>query len=95
MVSVLITRLLKGDVDHPAPFNCPECGSRRVATTVYPHNGEIHESGYCPTCEYPYFPEMLGHWSRWDADWSKRENKEVETVRDRRDRVLPGGGIWG
>lgn len=62
---------------------------------VYPYAGEIHESGYCPVCDPPHFPKPLGTWSPWHADWNRRENKEVETVRDRRDRVLPGGGIWG
>ena len=95
MVSVLITRLLKGEVDYPAPIHCPECGSKRVATKTYPYNGKIYENGYCPECEYPYFPKPLGTWSPWNADWGKSIKKDPETVKQRRERMLHGRGRWG
>jgi transposase-like protein len=95
MVSVLIKRLVGGEIDHAAPNHCPECGSKRVATHVQIHEGEIYESGYCPECEYPYFPEVLGNWSPWKPNWDRDKYLVLrgESVKDRRVR-MQGRNPW-
>ncbi len=77
-------------------MNCPKCGARAVATHVnrYLDKPEtVH--GYCPNCDPPFFPPIPGHWSPWDADWSKSIKKDAETVKERRERLLHGRGRWG
>ena len=81
-------------------MNCPECGAKSVSTLVVlpaPWVGrhETTKHGYCPNCEPPHFPPVPGHWSPWDADWSKHVESMVETVKQRRERMLHGRGVWG
>ena len=81
-------------------MNCPRCGAKAVATKVVlpaPWLGRVEatEHGYCPNCDPPHFPPVLGNWSPWDADWSKSIKKDPETVKERRERMLHGRGRWG
>ena len=49
--------------------------------------------GFCPECQR-WVPDLPGKWSRYDADWSKRDKSDEETVRDRRQRMM-GRSPWG
>jgi len=72
-------------------MNCPKCGAESVATLIV---GDVTH-GYCPKCDPPFFPPLGPGWSPWDANWDKHVKKGPETVKQRRERMLHGKGVWG
>jgi hypothetical protein len=75
------------------PF-CPKCRTKTVAELIYPYDGQLHTSYYCPKCEKdgdPWQPKPLGNWTRWNpkpGDYKENESqigKTVEQLKD--DRV--------
>jgi hypothetical protein len=69
-------------------MNCPECNTKSVGYLAV--GNKTH--GYCPIHD-KWFPDLVGAWSPWDADWHKHtELHKTETIKDRLEKSLQGEG---
>lgn len=80
-------------------MNCPEHGTELVSKLTVleaPWIGQLESHhGYCPECG-KWVPNLLGKWSPYHADWDRRDKSDdVETVKQRRERMLHGRGRFG
>ena len=92
MEQTIVTRLINGEVDHPAPSHCPTCGTKLIASLIYPYEEEIYESKYCVTCGVNR-PKPLGDWSK-ENPTPEDFFEDPETAKGRRERMM-GRGPWG